>query len=305
MISVCRQVHNQGTVLPSPRTLTKQKHRRFPFWKIVSLLFLLPIFVQAQAQQPVPVADTQMFSPGEYLVYNVSWMNASIGQVRLKTYESYDCGNGKRNYRASALVDSYRGVPFVNIHDIDTTCMDNNFYSVGFHAAEKKDDHWRIEHSRYDFAHRRLIIESYDTGQSTASLTSDDAAAYDTLNLADTLIEDGLSILYFARANVMRQETISVPTIVYGKQGQTVFQFSNTKSDEEIDALEGKKIRTVAFEGKAQFKGIFGLTGDFKGWFSDDSAAVPIKAEMKVLVGSVKIELMKWSRKGWSPPLVE
>jgi hypothetical protein len=42
--------------------------------------------------------------------------------------------------------------------------------------------------------------------------------------------------------------------------------------------------------------------GDFKGWFSDDTAVIPITAEMKVILGSVKIELNQWNRKGWNSP---
>jgi hypothetical protein len=58
----------------------------------------------------------------------------------------------------------------------------------------------------------------------------------------------------------------------------------------------------VGFDGRADFVGIFGLTGGFEGWFSNDEARVPIMAKMKVLIGSVTIELMRWNRPGWTPP---
>jgi hypothetical protein len=44
------------------------------------------------------------------------------------------------------------------------------------------------------------------------------------------------------------------------------------------------------------------MTGDFVGWFSDDAAAVPIKGKLKVLLGNVTVELIRWNRKGWNPP---
>jgi hypothetical protein len=61
-------------------------------------------------------------------------------------------------------------------------------------------------------------------------------------------------------------------------------------------------VDVVKFEGVAEFKGIFGLTGEFTGWFSNDDARVPIKANMEVIIGSVTIELMQWKRAGWLPP---
>jgi hypothetical protein len=44
------------------------------------------------------------------------------------------------------------------------------------------------------------------------------------------------------------------------------------------------------------------LTGYFQGWFSNDETFIPIVAEMKVIIGNVKLELVKWNRKGWNPP---
>jgi hypothetical protein len=61
-------------------------------------------------------------------------------------------------------------------------------------------------------------------------------------------------------------------------------------------------VDVVHFDGNMDFVGIFGLTGGFEGWFSNDEARVPILAKMKVLIGSVTVELMKWTRPGWNPP---
>jgi hypothetical protein len=51
-----------------------------------------------------------------------------------------------------------------------------------------------------------------------------------------------------------------------------------------------------------EFSGIYGLTGPFEGWFSNDDARVPIRANMEVMLGSVKVELIGWNRGGWNPP---
>jgi hypothetical protein len=61
-------------------------------------------------------------------------------------------------------------------------------------------------------------------------------------------------------------------------------------------------VDVVHFEGRADFEGIFGMTGDFEGWFSNDEARVPILAKMKVIIGNIRIELTKWNREGWKPP---
>ena len=40
------------------------------------------------------------------------------------------------------------------------------------------------------------------------------------------------------------------------------------------------------------------------GWISYDSVAVPIIAKMKILIGSVKLELERFNRTDWIPPLI-
>jgi hypothetical protein len=69
----------------------------------------------------------------------------------------------------------------------------------------------------------------------------------------------------------------------------------------EIDALD-YEIRTVHFQGEANWTGVYGITGKFDGWFSDDEARVPIRAKMKLYVGNADIELVRWKRPGWTPP---
>ena len=44
------------------------------------------------------------------------------------------------------------------------------------------------------------------------------------------------------------------------------------------------------------------LHGRVVGSTSDDDAAVPIVANMKVIIGSVRLELKRWNRPGWVPP---
>lgn len=81
----------------------------------------------------------------------------------------------------------------------------------------------------------------------------------------------------------------------------TYINFMDKKATCEIDAVE-YPVDTIEFDGRAEFVGIFGLTGGFSGWFSNDEAAIPIVAKMKVILGSVRIELMRWDRPGWVPP---
>jgi hypothetical protein len=85
------------------------------------------------------------------------------------------------------------------------------------------------------------------------------------------------------------------------KQVVAQLDFARRQEKAEIDAVD-YPVDVLHFDGRADFVGIFGLTGDFEGWFSNDNARVPILAKMHVIIGSVTIELMQWTRAGWTPP---
>lgn len=270
---------------------------------LISLLFpwSSPTQIGRSApQQIIQQCDSSIICPGEELLYEVRYLGVKLGTVRIFTLADDTTGSRTR-YRAAALIDSYNGIPFVDIHAIDSTIINTEFESQGFHAFEKRGDTWLEDKSTYDLPNHRVIIEkSNHTSPLSPPLGP---TRIDTVMIPGSSIQDGLSLLFFARANARKFSNVRIPAVVYGKLGYAGFRFHLERSQEEIDAIKDKKIRVVGFEGNAEFKGLYGMTGDFSGWFSDDPACIPIKAELGVFIGNVKIELIRWKRAGWSPPV--
>lgn len=237
-------------------------------------------------------ADDSVFQVGEELTYNVSYASFNIGQVRIKLLDSF-AKNNRTYFKAAAYIDSYKGVPFVKLHTVYESTIDQDVYSTSFEARQKQDDGWTAVDYRFDYPHHALYIER-------GAWKSGTIDSRDSLRL-DTLSQDGLSLFYLARRYVLTPQKLNIPTVVNEKKGNTIINFTGERSDETIDAVD-YPIDLVHFEGEAGFVGVFGLSGSFEGWFSNDAARVPVIAKMKVLLGNVRIELMKWKRAGWEPP---
>lgn len=109
---------------------------------------------------------------------------------------------------------------------------------------------------------------------------------------------DGISLIFFARANAHKQARDTVFTFIENKSGDVIFNFKNerhiTKTEHVPDGLE-----TVYFDGRLNISGIAGVSGPFSAYFSRDASRVPFVSFMKVFIGSVRLELIKW--KGWQP----
>jgi hypothetical protein len=148
----------------------------------------------------------------------------------------------------------------------------------------------------FDYANKKVYFEFGKWGSSAVE-TRDTASV-------DTFAQDGLSLFYFARQNLFRGESVHIPTVVNEKVANTTINFLKKSKSVEIDAVE-YPVDVVEFTGQADFEGVFGFTGKFEGWFSNDEERVPILAKMKVLIGKVKIELIKWTKNNWKPPIAK
>jgi hypothetical protein len=272
-------------------------HRYFRF-----LALLLAVSTMSpQMKQPtdeINREDTSFFVAGEELLYEARWTGIKIGSIRLKTLPPLT-RSGERCRAAVAHIDSYSGLPFVDLHFAAYSEMDSALNSVASHSRENKDDGWQEVTYRYDLQNRFVVAEEMYRAEGEEKSAAE--GKIDTILLPRVPIQDGISLVYFARGLIRSQGSRSMPTLSYGQVGETFFRAERPVSTISIDAWE-KPICVIQLSGKLKLKGIFGLTGDYTGWFSDDTAAVPIAAEMKVILGSIKIELKQWKRGGWNPP---
>jgi hypothetical protein len=273
---------------------TTQSVFRIPFVFVVTLLCAV-CFIESEKTFCAGIQDStknDLFVVGEELTYNVSYAFLDIGQVRIKILEKIE-EKDQRVYKAIAYIDSYTGVPFVDLHAVYESVFDNTVFAKWFQARTKNNPQWTYVTYVFDYDKKKTFIEE-------GNVETKVVAKRDTIPL-ERKSQDGLSLFYFARKHVRTQQKINVPTVIQKQNVNTYIDFKNERTKETIDALD-YSIDVIHFEGRADFEGIFGLTGEFEGWFSNDEARVPILAKMKVIIGDIRIELMKWKRQGWNPP---
>jgi Protein of unknown function (DUF3108) len=229
---------------------------------------------------------------GEELTYVVKYSFLKLGEIKLKVTNKKVI-NGKTVYITVAYIDSYKGVPFVNLHQIYESFVNTNYYSNYFRGTVKGDEYdtFTDYYFNYDSSKVRIIKGKIKPHEVWVDSTTELKEQYD----------DGLSIFYFARMNSGENKTVTVPTFVNEKKEKTVINFYDEISGVSIDSID-YKVACVRLDGEAQFVSIYGLTGYFEGWFSDDEASIPILAKMHVIIGNVTVELIKWKREGWTPP---
>lgn len=236
--------------------------------------------------------DSKVIFPGEYLEYKVTFLGIKLGTITI-TSKGYADYNGKRVFNAVATMKSSEGIPFVSLHAIYeswmSTSLTNGYKFVA--NAKTNDEEWIYQEFLTDYDKKNLHYEEW---------VNKELKDKKDIPISNKVC-DGCSLFFFARQYTDLKRTVRVPTIIDDSVFYTVLNLHGEKGTTEIDAVK-YPVKTLYFDGKAEWEGIYGLKGVFKGWFSDDEARVPIKAQMNVYVGNVNIELVKWQRGNWQPP---
>ena len=241
--------------------------------------------------------ESKMLEVGEELEYTVSYSFFTIGTIRTKVIGK-EQRNGRTVYRSTAIIESNPGLSWlVDLHIQFYSEMDPGVYSHFWVEDDSSKKEINFKRFRFDYDNNKAYLE---VGKKL-STNERRVDSRDTVSITDHC-QDGLSLLFYAREHVHEQREARVPTLIDYKQVYTYINFMNKHESADIDAVD-HPVDVVAFDGKADYVGIFGLTGGFRGWFSNDEAQIPILARMNVILGSVKIQLTKWNRSdGWQPP---
>lgn len=233
---------------------------------------------------------------GEELEYRVSYSFFNIGIIKTRVTDRWE-RDGRTVYRAEVFMDSDPALSWlVDLHMLFRGTVDGEAFSYSWLSEDSTSSGVDFRTMEFDYLRGKMY---YAWGR-RAHRGANVVAGRDTVPIRERSV-DGMSLLFFARENVRQPRSWRIPTFVDNREGITEIHFRDKREELEIDAVT-YPVRTVWFNGTAKFVGVFGLTGGFEGWFSDDEARIPIVGRLKVILGSVKVELIKWKRGSWAPP---
>jgi hypothetical protein len=239
--------------------------------------------------------QTKVLDQGEELKYTVYFGFIKLGEVKLKMTK-IENEEGKKTCNAIAYIKSYDGVPFVTLNNIFESEMELNkeqLYSKKFYATEFKDKNIAKTDYRflYDSSKVKVLKETDNRIDRNETISFNKGIRF----------QDGLSIFYSARMNSFANKNYNIPIFINEGQSSVKYSFNINKDVVSISSVD-YDISVIKIAGVADFTGVFGLTGEFVGWFSDDENRVPIKAQLNVLIGSITLELTSYKKNGWKPP---
>lgn len=232
---------------------------------------------------------------GEDLTYEASYLFFKIGQVKMEMLGK-TVYNGTEAYRVRAQIDSYSGIPFVNLHATYNSYQNaKTFMCLGTDNIQKdgKDSIF----TSYDIELHRKILDwkRWNNGK--------------LIEHAEVPLDkdytDGLSFFYYIREACRKASGVktflSIPMLIDTVRSAVNLTINEKKEACSVTAYK-YPLEAYRMSGHMNFTGFFGVTGDFTGWMSADSAEVPLKGDVSVIIGSVVVRLKDADRPGWIPP---
>ncbi len=245
-----------------------------------------------------PVDNTFIMQPKEVVTFEASYFIFKLGTVRFELLGK-TVWQGKPAYWIRAFIDSYSGIPFVDFHGVYETCADARTL-VCLHTSNDQEDGDNWVHTSYDlnYGEKMLVWEQSVKGVVTRRVDIP----------LDTVYTDGLSFFYYVReacrASDGKREILTVPMVSDTNLSSVRLTINEALEPCEVSAFDFP-IQAERMSGYINFRGTFGVTGYFNGWISADSAEVPLRADLKVIVGSIAVKLKDIKRQGWLPPKAE
>lgn len=240
-------------------------------------------------------SEAFIMQPKEVVTFEASYFFIKLGTVRFELLGESEC-HGKPAYRIRAFIDSYSGIPFVDYHAIYETCADARTLMCLSTSNDKEEgDKWVRSEYIFNYPGKQLVWEQSVKGVVIKRVE---------LRL-DTTYTDGLSFFYYVRqacrAADGKKEKLSIPIVSDTIRSTVNLTINERRERRHVSAFKFP-VEAERLSGHINFTGTFGVTGDFVGWISADSAEVPLEAELKVILGSIVVKLKDIDRKGWAPP---
>lgn len=266
------------------RSVRNESHRRLGLAGPTVALLLLLLAIQQ------PLWAQGILAPGETLRYKVRWTFIRLGTVEIRQCEADTERPGIGDFVLT--VKSASGLPFIDLdftHTVTATLQPLEVQTVT--VQNNTDDHEKTTY-RVDRTGQRMVVVDSCNGEEILC---------DTVSIADRCYEV-LSLLFMARAHASSNGTAVVPTMVGKSVGETLLQFTGQTEEIDVPALD-EPIEAFHFTGDARWvgSGFAGMQGEFSGWVSRDEAAVPLRGEVGIFLGSIVLELESFDRPSWPP----
>jgi hypothetical protein len=263
--------------------------------KATAILVALTLFSAFQTIDPqetiavgdfkLPKVENKAFKAGERLEYRLHYGFVDAGIAELKVEKLNKKINGREVYRMVGTGRSKGTFDwFFKVRDHYETYVDAEGLFPWMFVRRVNEGGYKFSQD-YIFYQHQQKVKTQDNKEFEVPVG----------------VQDMLSAFYYARnidfSHAQKGDIFTITTFV----DDEIWPLKIKYIGKDVVKVNGKKYRALKFHPVIQTGRIFKDEDDLNVWISDDNNKVPLLAEAKILVGSIKMELESYE--GLTSPL--
>ncbi len=228
------------------------------------------------------------FKEGEVLRYSVRWTFIHVGSIELRQLPAQNSKDERRHVRLTSR--SASGLPFIDVQLKDQALLDPSDPRLIEIVSKQLHEPKLVKKYRYDVNTKKFSqrIKPYN-GRSSYEERVEIKRVF-----------DGIGLVMFIRGLSGSGERLTVPTMVDFTVTESRVHCPKAIEYIDVPAFEDDvAAHRISVSSSWEHSAAGGLQGNFKLWCSTDPAAVLLRAEIELTIGSMVIELESFRRSGW------
>ncbi len=231
--------------------------------------------------------DPETFSYDERLQYVVSYLGIRIGTVEM--LNRYDENNSGTIDETVISMRTFSGVPFLSVYTEFFSTRGDDGYFTKSATFDRKRSEWAYYYAYRDVNSTRIIVDRGYKDRNDGRISD---VEIDTLN-PETYVHDALTFISILRDSAHTENFYELDMLI-DRDVQTLrVEPAGGIEKIEVRAFENEK-EAYHTSGVLEFEGIHGLSRKYQTWISTDERRIPLKARVRIAIGSVKIRLEEY-----------
>ncbi len=257
---------------------------------IISRLLIAIVIALFSTQVKSGIVERVMpenFSHDERLRYTVTYLGIRIGAIEM--LNRYDDNESKSINETVITLRTFSGIPFLSVHTEFYSRRGSDGFFIESTTFDRERNKWAYYHASRKDKTKDIIVDRGYQDRGNGEVFD---VEVDTLHPGKH-VHDALTFISILRDLADTGNTYELDVLI--DRSVELIRVNSPKKKEIIDVRAfDNETEAYHITGVIDFTAIHGLTREYQSWISTGRNRIPLKARVRIGIGSVKIELEEY-----------
>jgi hypothetical protein len=252
---------------------------------------LVIVVAAASIGRIVERIDPESFPYDERLRYSVTYLGIRIGTIEVKNRNSEFDTDGIGE--TVITMRTFSGIPFLSVYTEFYSQRGSDGFFTKSTTFDRERTKWAYYHAFRENNSTEIIVNRGFRERENGRFSD---VEIDTL-YPGYFVHDALTFISILRDSASTDRNYVLPVLIDRSVEEIRIEPPGKTEKIEVRAFENET-KAYYITGEIDFTAIHGLTRRYQSWISADEHRIPLKARVRIAIGSVNIELEDYEYTG-------